>query len=232
MLFRRISLPLILAGFALSLSACVQDIQDLPDEDIEVEQEEIAPGAELCGDGIDNDGDGLIDCEDPDCDSDPFCAPRPEQCNNGQDDDGDGLIDCEDPDCAAFVTCMCEDSNAVFIDRQTDFFLTGTTVSSLDLGSFLACQAEGGTEVLFVLHAQEDTRLQIQLTSNADLMIATVRGVCDNFSGTSTTCTNRFAGGTTEELVVDIEVGRPTLLFVGGADATQEGPFILRLTAI
>lgn len=29
---------------------------------------------EICDDGIDNDGDGLIDCDDPDCFGDPGCA--------------------------------------------------------------------------------------------------------------------------------------------------------------
>ncbi|HUU33408.1 MAG TPA: fibronectin type III domain-containing protein, partial [Vicinamibacterales bacterium] len=45
----------------------------------------IPPPEEVCGDGIDNDGDGLID-ED--------CAPAPiEVCGDGIDNDGDGLID-------------------------------------------------------------------------------------------------------------------------------------------
>jgi large repetitive protein len=58
-----------------------------------------------CFDGIDNDGDGFIDAEDPSCiaghgheHDNPITA-----CNNGIDDDGDGLIDypadpgCRDP---------------------------------------------------------------------------------------------------------------------------------------
>jgi len=51
---------------------------------------------EICDNGIDDDGDKLIDCDDPDCD----CTPPPtEICDNGIDDDGDKLIDCDDPDC-------------------------------------------------------------------------------------------------------------------------------------
>ncbi len=69
-------------------------------------------GVEVCTDGIDNDDDGLIDCDDgEDCaclfdatpdardagfddpDSDrPMCTPEPERCN-GVDDDCDGLSD-------------------------------------------------------------------------------------------------------------------------------------------
>jgi hypothetical protein len=48
--------------------------------------------------GLDNDGDGLYDQDDPDC------APPPvEICDNGSDDDGDGLADCADPQCEGFV---------------------------------------------------------------------------------------------------------------------------------
>jgi hypothetical protein len=49
---------------------------------------------ENCTNGIDDDGDGLIDRADPDC-----APPATENCTNGIDDDGDGLIDSADPDC-------------------------------------------------------------------------------------------------------------------------------------
>lgn len=65
-----------------------------------------------CNDRIDNDGDGLIDLNDPDCTSasDPTeggatIPPPPAglaQCNDGLDNDGDNLIDFpQDPDCAS-----------------------------------------------------------------------------------------------------------------------------------
>jgi hypothetical protein len=78
-------------------------------------------GAETnCFDGVDNDCNGLTDCQDPNCaalglqcsttgktcGSDFQCLCRkPEattgetSCGNGADDDCDGLIDCKDPDC-------------------------------------------------------------------------------------------------------------------------------------
>lgn len=58
-----------------------------------------------CFDGIDNDGDGLIDYP-----ADPQCADitdtdewHPSQCVDGVDNDGDGLVDASDPNCKVFA---------------------------------------------------------------------------------------------------------------------------------
>ena len=55
---------------------------------------------EECGDGVDNDADGLIDCLDT---SD--CPPCQEECTDGIDNDFDNLVDCDDPDCADEFSC-------------------------------------------------------------------------------------------------------------------------------
>ncbi|MEC9476537.1 MAG: hypothetical protein VX764_05805 [Planctomycetota bacterium] len=74
-----------------------------------------SPNPENCSNGTDDDGDGQIDCEDPDCDLDPNCVTPPENCSNGSDDDGDGLADCNDPDCAADPNCQAPPSGFTFI---------------------------------------------------------------------------------------------------------------------
>jgi hypothetical protein len=65
--------------------------------------------AEICNDGIDNDLDGLIDCDDFDCDGNTNCIVTPPStetnCGNNFDDDGDGWTDCADPDCAGATNC-------------------------------------------------------------------------------------------------------------------------------
>ncbi|HJK99134.1 MAG TPA: hypothetical protein RMF84_18060 [Polyangiaceae bacterium LLY-WYZ-14_1] len=54
--------------------------------------------AETCVDGRDNDGDGLVDGEDPDCIGfTPEDTPR--ACTDGEDNDGDGWVDNESPAC-------------------------------------------------------------------------------------------------------------------------------------
>jgi len=83
--------------------------------------------SENCTDEADNDNDGLIDCDDPDCEGacprtdrsvpcttnaecgaeevciNLACVPaeseQSENCTDETDNDGDGLFDCDDPDC-------------------------------------------------------------------------------------------------------------------------------------
>jgi hypothetical protein len=66
-------------------------------------------GEILCGDGVDNDGDGDTDCRDDGCASTLACADREDEsgelCRDGEDNDDDGRVDCADPGCADRVFC-------------------------------------------------------------------------------------------------------------------------------
>jgi hypothetical protein len=59
----------------------------------------------VCDDATDEDGDGLTDCDDSDCDNDPACLPMPEVCTGGLDEDGDTFVDCDDDDCWSDPAC-------------------------------------------------------------------------------------------------------------------------------
>ena len=95
---------------------------------------------ENCTNGVDDDGDGFIDCEDTDCDQDPACtAPPVENCTNGTDDDGDGLADCSDPDCSNDPSCVtsgfsfiAQDANATYSPDTGNGSFTGTVSASED----------------------------------------------------------------------------------------------------
>ena len=62
---------------------------------------------ENCNNGIDDDGDGLVDCNDDDCQY-PSNIERGCNCNDGSDNDGDGKTDIADADCASFSTAVVE----------------------------------------------------------------------------------------------------------------------------
>ena len=73
----------------------------------------LAVAQEKCNNGIDDDGDGLIDCNDTDCQYPPDIE-KGCNCNNGVDDDLDGKVDANDGDCASFF-------GLTFVgDNQTD----------------------------------------------------------------------------------------------------------------
>lgn len=73
---------------------------------------DLAPPVETnCANGIDDDGDGKIDCADSDCNA-KACgtgctcaggAKKETRCNDGVDNDGDGKVDCADSDCLGQV---------------------------------------------------------------------------------------------------------------------------------
>jgi len=61
---------------------------------------------EICDDGVDNNEDQKIDCEDPRCVDSEHCLPNIEICDDGEDNDGDGVQDCDDSDCIEALNCQ------------------------------------------------------------------------------------------------------------------------------
>jgi len=115
--------------------------------------------SEICDDGIDNDGDGRVDCFDPDCALHSACTggggigsaggitPDGEICNNGVDDNNDGLIDCEDPACNGNMGAggVCEYGTeltcADFFDNDADGLID---CSDADCVNTPVCGVAGG----------------------------------------------------------------------------------------
>ena len=105
----------------------------------------LAGGQGHCEDGRDNDLDGLVDLDDPDCANadDPFEGGTPctsgcwtdfaisgHLCNNGIDEDGDGLLDGDDPLCAGGLSAerhidgsLCDNGIDEDHDGRADFDL-------------------------------------------------------------------------------------------------------------
>ncbi|MDF9797554.1 gliding motility-associated-like protein [Catalinimonas alkaloidigena] len=77
---------------------------------------------ENCNNGIDDDGDGYIDCFDSNCSTSPFCQSYETDCTDGVDNDGDGLPDCLDSDCIYSGVCPYETDCANGIDDDGDGF--------------------------------------------------------------------------------------------------------------
>lgn len=84
-------------------SACGCAMDCGPPDDVEL----------TCTDEVDNDCDGLLDCEDPDCSDNESCvvpcirthrSETGKLCSDGLDNDCDGLVDMDDPNCRFSLT--------------------------------------------------------------------------------------------------------------------------------
>jgi len=107
------------------------------DDDCDDSNPAIRAGApEVCGNGIDDDCDALVDCEDAACPD--TCVEL--HCDDSLDDDADGLADCSDDDCWGRQPCgttrvridsaqlrFTFDSFATFYTSQHIFGVTSAT---------------------------------------------------------------------------------------------------------
>lgn len=78
------------------------------------------PLPDACMDGLDNDHNGLTDCEDPGCSLYRFCDRFETimvQCSDGIDNDGNGLIDCEDSECRSYGYLCPKKSDGCYADE-------------------------------------------------------------------------------------------------------------------
>lgn len=100
---------------------------------------------QTCDDRLDDDGDGLTDCADPDCAQDPFCLcgngvlEGDEECDDGNNNDGDG--------CAA--DCTVESIGPEICDNSIDDDLDGA-IDCLDpdCSNAPACSGQCGDGVV------------------------------------------------------------------------------------
>ena len=105
----------------------------------------MAGSIEICDDSMDNDGDSLVDCNDPDCAMDPVCAPAAvcgdnmvdgmEQCDDGNTMACDGCSDmcmteaglvCGDNTLNTVCGEQCDDGNTMACDGCSDMCVTET----------------------------------------------------------------------------------------------------------
>lgn len=101
----------------------------------------LPPSIEICTDNSDNDGNGLIDCDDPACIGTVNCQTQAiEICGDGLDNDNNSLSDCEDPACISSESCespvpeICNDNTDNNHDGMVDCAdpLCGTAIYCLE----------------------------------------------------------------------------------------------------
>jgi len=171
----------------------------------------------LCTDGLDNDGDRNIDCNDNDCNAEPACIPPPETvCDDGRDNDGDGQTDCFDTDCAADPVC------APFAGTCTiplTLSLTGSNDGTIpDVGSNRTgtCGGDATPEQVWTIGAPVTTASEICVTVRAT-------GFTPILHYRDDTCTQRAGeqdcvngSGSTASMTVALQPGVVSYIIVDG----------------
>jgi hypothetical protein len=182
--------------------------------------------SEDCANGVDDDGDALVDCMDEDCEYDVACQP-PEVCNNGIDDNDNGLIDCEDSACAADPTCPLSTVCAGAIPLSNGVPYSGDTTTGTSIFASY-CAGSGGLEKVFSFTpgmAGQTGMLVVALSSATDHGLY-MRTACED-SSSELTCD----GGTDFGFGFSVDGGVPYWIFVdGGFDPAGAGPFTVTAT--
>ena len=102
----------------------------------------------LCSDGVDNNINGIVDCDEESCKQFKHCKDKKEICDNQTDDDGDGKADCDDPDCAGASNCQPGEVKTEICDNQTDDDGDGKAdCDDPDCASAAHCQSGEKTEI-------------------------------------------------------------------------------------
>ncbi len=155
---------------SLMFSCGEKPAEDDDDNEDEEESDHEGDNAGECMDGIDNDGDGFIDCDDQDCLTKPACnegdtdtdtdsdtdtdtgdtTGSETDCSDGADNDADGLFDCADPDCNGSSDCSpntddaTSDYDGAYIGNYQYSIMAGACDNTISLTQ-AECETAGAT---------------------------------------------------------------------------------------
>jgi cysteine-rich repeat protein len=171
---------------------------------------------------------GVLRC-DSTCAYDFSACKGTELCFNGADDDGDSAIDCADPDCSAACSSTCASATLVLDPGHVNGSTTGH--ASEVASSCLPAGASSGPEVVFRVKPSVTGVLEATVSSiGADFTLSVRKDCADSVS--ELVCRNLGAGaGATETIVAEVTRGQDVFIVVDGADANQEGIFVLDLAS-
>ncbi|MEN0064730.1 MAG: hypothetical protein AAGA48_21470 [Myxococcota bacterium] len=191
---------------------------NLGNGDVTLTVVEVAGFEQDCFDGIDEDQDGDVDCDDSDCTYTSGCF---EVCNDGIDNNNDTLIDCFDPGCAVDAAC-CPVQVTAGVGTYND-----DTTNWGDLNS-PSCASYGysfAPDVTFEFTAPADGMYTFDTFGSA---IDTILTVLDGCGGVELGC-NKDAGGTYQsEVTVQLTANQTVIVVVDG-DGFSAGAVTLNI---
>ncbi|MFN7146152.1 MAG: hypothetical protein ACK4YP_20440, partial [Myxococcota bacterium] len=188
-----------------------------------------ALAAELsCGDGLDDDGDGAIDCADADCAADASCSGGVSElvCGDGLDDDGDGLVDCDDAECADTGTCVAAECGATDLGMAIGAAVATGTTSGAGDDSTPGCVEGGGEDVTYTWTAPVSGEFRISTMGSAFDTVVSLR--TDDCT-TEIDCDDDGGGEPYSEIRFSAVAGEVFVISLDGASAADTGTFQLNV---
>lgn len=144
---------------------------------------------DACGDGVDDDTDGFTDCDDVDCVVSAICLEETD-CNDGLDDDGDGFTDCDDPSCADDATCI---ATACYDDALGDAYGDAFATVALDGDDVTTSCGYGGDDAFVTWTAPATATWTIATTADSSFDYITLEAASgDCASLTSLGCEETY----------------------------------------
>ena len=184
---------------------------------------QLVPEAEdNCGNGQDDDVDGLADCLDSDCYDDPGCG---EICDDGQDNNGDGLPDCMDPICQSEPNCVAPCADEILTPSVSLTHWGDTSGQGDDTTPSCSSSSSAGDWAMAFV-APEDGRYSFD-TDGSDY--DTVIYMLDECGGQELLCNDDFSAfGTRSSISGRLTAGQRVIVVVDGW-LTYAGPFRLNV---
>ncbi len=190
-----------------------------------------------CGDGMDNDGDGIIDYpDDPGCtsaddvDESDTCGNGPgpgcPECADGIDNDGDGQIDLADTACflpsSPSEGCITTDGITPIVTAVT----AGTTVGAVN-DTVAACGASATQTSPDKVHSIELPRMRTITIANANSFDAVVALYDSSCGGTPLRCSDE-----PENLTLDALPAGTYFYSVDGDGASASGAYTITVSGV
>jgi hypothetical protein len=177
-----------------------------------------------CNDGLDDDGNGDVDCDDLACSDAPNCYES--DCSDGVDNDGDGLFDCDDDECSedsyCFTSCAVSDLGGAIGEPAG----AGDTTGATDDFTSTACALSslgGGLDAAHSWTAPYDGCFTF---STAGSSFDTVLSVYDTCIGDELDCNDDLGSSAYSEVSdVELDAGDLVVLVVDGYDSSDFGAY-------
>lgn len=219
--------------YVLNVQACSENCYDNEDNDldglVDCDDPDCASlpscSAEICDNQLDDDGDGDADCADADCRGEPMCQ---EQCDDGIDNDLDQRVDCDDGDCAMDPACfVCPEIDVNLESTVAVGMVTGTTEGAGD-DAFASCGASSRSEdVVFAWTPPVAGCYRFDTTGSDYDTTLHIHSECPAF--TELACNDDDGVDQASSIELEVTVGTTYIIVVDGYDSFSSGEYVLNI---